>query len=366
MMLSSSSFGSIQTASVLLLIIQNTSLIILMKYSRVYKSASLYATTTAVLNMEILKLFTCFLLLGFEKRHDLSKFCKELFDDIFGKPLDLLKISIPAILFTIQNNLLYYAISHLDVITFQAISQLKILTTAIFSVIMLNKTLESKQWFACFLLTVGVTLTQISNVPTSTVSSSSSFSVFGFDYNWTGLFQNIDYKVGSGILAIFCACITSGFSSVYFEKILKNSSSTSIWVRNIQMSLFSIVFAFIAMIFSAEFPSIQQNGVYYGYNPIVITMLILQAIGGLIVALVMKYTDNIVKGFAASISIGVSWLICSIYFEYQATIKGVLGMVLIMVSVCLYTMGPTPTITGVAKTISMSPSASFSSQKAPI
>ena len=37
-----------------------------------------------------------------------------------------------------------------------------------------------------------------------------------------------------GLVAILLACISSGFSGVYIEKILK-SSETSMWIRNIQL-----------------------------------------------------------------------------------------------------------------------------------
>jgi len=37
-----------------------------------------------------------------------------------------------------------------------------------------------------------------------------------------------------GLMAVVVACLTSGFSGVYFEKILKGSK-TSLWIRNIQL-----------------------------------------------------------------------------------------------------------------------------------
>ena len=37
-----------------------------------------------------------------------------------------------------------------------------------------------------------------------------------------------------GLLAVSVACLSSGFSGVYFEKVLKGSN-TSVWIRNIQL-----------------------------------------------------------------------------------------------------------------------------------
>ena len=39
-----------------------------------------------------------------------------------------------------------------------------------------------------------------------------------------------------GLIAVLTICLSSGFSTVYFEKLLK-SSSISIWMRNIQLSM---------------------------------------------------------------------------------------------------------------------------------
>lgn len=65
-----------------------------------------------------------------------------------------------AIVYTIQNNLLYVASSHLDAATTQVTYQLKILTTALFSVTMLHTKLSTMKWFSLLVLVVGVTLVQ--------------------------------------------------------------------------------------------------------------------------------------------------------------------------------------------------------------
>lgn len=60
-------------------------------------------------------------------------------DSVTQKPTDALKMAVPACLYVVQNNLNYVAISNLDGPTFQLLYQLKILTTALFSVTMLKR-----------------------------------------------------------------------------------------------------------------------------------------------------------------------------------------------------------------------------------
>ena len=43
-----------------------------------------------------------------------------------------------------------------------------------------------------------------------------------------------------GLLAVLFACFSSGFAGVYFEKLLKGSS-TGVWMRNIQLGFFGTV-----------------------------------------------------------------------------------------------------------------------------
>lgn len=60
-------------------------------------------------------------------------------EDIWLRPLDVMKMAVPACLYVVQNNLKYVAISNLEGPTFQLLYQLKILTTAVFSVLMLKR-----------------------------------------------------------------------------------------------------------------------------------------------------------------------------------------------------------------------------------
>lgn len=141
-----------------------------------------------------------------------------------------------------------------------------------------------------------------------------------------------------GFSAAFGACILSGFAGIYFEKMLKGAD-ISVWMRNVQMSLLSIPLGF-ATCFISDFNNVTTKGFFHGYDAFVIYLVVLQAGGGLLVAMVVKYADNILKGFATSLSIIIS-CVASIYlFDFHLTGQFAFGSLLVITSIFLY--GYTP------------------------
>lgn len=165
------SLFSVKYGALALLVLQNTFLVVLMGYSRTRATHARYASSTAVAAMEMVKLLCCLCVLGAE-RGSLSSLLRALREEMLLQPAEILKLAVPSVLYSLQNNLLYYALSHLDAATFQVGYQAKILTTAVCSVLMLNRSLSRRQWAALLLLTVGVSLAQL--------SASSSFFTFFF------------------------------------------------------------------------------------------------------------------------------------------------------------------------------------------
>ena len=62
-------------------------------------------------------------------------------------------------------------------------------------------------------------------------------------------------------------------------------------------------------------PLPSQRGFFHGYNATVGTVITFQAAGGLIVAVVVKYADNVMKNFATSFSIILSSLASAYFFQ---------------------------------------------------
>ena len=322
--------------ALLLLVAQNTFLVLLMRISRT-TGGDMYASSTAVVCMEIIKLITCAGVVGVQKE-GLAGLVSAIKEEIIGQPMEVIKLTVPSVLYVVQNNLLYFALSHLDAATYLVGYQLKILTTAIFSTLMLGRVLTTMQWISLALLTIGVSLAQLHASNSRTEAHANELTDSPPAMNQNSM---------SGFIAVFLAACTSGFSGIYFEKILKGSK-TSLWMRNIQMGVTSAVFAIVS-VFVSDWAHVSTNGFFFGYSTTVIGVILLQALGGLVVAVVVKYADNILKGFAASFSIITSCFISYIFLDFQPSIAFVSGAALVLFSSYIYEKGLPPQLSYLSK-----------------
>ncbi|GFY56754.1 UDP-galactose translocator [Trichonephila inaurata madagascariensis] len=305
------------------LTLQNASLNLMMRYARMQKE--LFISSTAVLMAEIMKLFICLFMIGFVEEKSFWMLLNIIKRDILKQPLDTLKVAIPSFVYLLQNNLLYIGATHLDAATCQVTYQLKILTTAILSVMMLKKRLSYPQWISLVTLFIGVAIVQLAqlNAPSSG-------------------HLNHEQKPLLGMTAIVAACCLSGFAGVYFEKILKSTDEVSLWIRNIQLCFASIPLGLVTVAFM-DWEEVSTKGFFYAYNATVWIVIILQAGGGIIVAVVVKFADNILKGFATSLAIILSCVISVYILNFKLTAQFVVGATLVMGSVYLYGRPPSST-----------------------
>mmetsp|Transcript_28790 Transcript_28790/g.41151 ORF Transcript_28790/g.41151 Transcript_28790/m.41151 type:complete len:416 (-) Transcript_28790:78-1325(-) len=352
-----------------LLVVQNTCLVLLMRYSRT-RPGTMYLGSTAVCCDEAMKLITCLGIItcsyylkkrnnddgsaeysqlnssdadekqledGFDEfevddddgdRIDTNATQLDKSNETFREYLrDQLQFDFRmgglALLYTIQKNLLYVAISNLDAAVFQVTYQAKILTTALFSVLLLKRKLSKQKIGGLLLLTMGVALVQLDKVEDNASKS------YQEQNRW------------AGVLAVLGACCTSGFGGVYFELVLKphQADSTgpppSVWAKNVQLSTFALIIA-LTTAFIKDHKAILSDGFFQGYSPLVLLVITLEAGGGLVVAAVIKYADNILKSFATAVSIVTSTIVSMWVFGFIVSKLFIQGSLLVFVAIGLY------------------------------
>ncbi|KAJ2989041.1 hypothetical protein NUW58_g3671 [Xylaria curta] len=380
----------LKQVSLITLTFQNSAVTLLAHYSRLMPPSGdhRYFASTAVLLTELVKLAISLTFAIYEVSRTLapSTPATVLFQQIYNSVFkgDGWKLAIPATLYTLQNTLHYVAVENLDPVHYQVILQLKILTTAIFTVTILGRSLSSKKWISLIILTAGVSIVSIPSSNSRDVSliihdttdhffprsvhelgqvvsnvgdvareltkrGTGSFVDAGeFLVKRSATYEGIEedqsnsptmnYSVG--LFAALAVAASSGLTGVYFEKVLKDPhTSASVWIRNIQLSFYSIVPAFLVGVVFKDGEEIAQHGFFDGYSWVVWALIILQASGGVLASLCIHYADNIAKNFATSISIIISFLFTLWFFTREVTFTFILGTGLVLLATYLYT-GP--------------------------
>lgn len=294
-----------------LLALQNATAVLIMSYCRTIPSESLFLTQSAVIMGEVLKGLISMLLVlrdngtlsggGADKR-------------------ELLRSGVPALLYLVQNNLQYLAVSNLEATTYQVTYQLKILSTALLSALLLGKRLGRQKWLALVLLTVGVVVVQVTQFSEVGTRSVPAHSV----------------NLPLGVAYTLLATLSSGCAGVYFEKMLKDGSKLSVWQRNLQLAMYSVLIGFLGLASTGQVKSVIEKGFFQGYTPITWINVTVQGAGGLLIAIVIKYTDNIMKNIATSVSTVLCAFMSMIIFNTPLNVFFIFGAMMVNYAAYLY------------------------------
>ena len=214
-----------KTFSLGLLIFMNTAQVIFMRYARTC-STEKYESTTAVVLGEIMKIVMSFFLMVFENG-SLSKANKMITTQAKENRREVLLQAVPALLYTVQNVAMYEAISNLDAGLFQICTRMKILITALLSVLFLGKQLRALQWISLFILVLGVVIVK------GTKSSGTPA-------------PNMNFFVG--FIAVIISSLSSGFAGVFMEKMFKDKKLT-VWNRNFWLAIWSMLVGMATLLF---------------------------------------------------------------------------------------------------------------------
>ncbi|PWV21483.1 putative CMP-sialic acid transporter [Trypanosoma cruzi] len=335
-------WASPAAVSLLVLVLQNSLLVVMTRYSRAnVPPERQYHASTLVLNQEIVKMLFCIIIFTVENYLcgvpllDLGKSSTAqsgvpqlLWGVIFQK--ETLKLAVPAALFTMQNYLIFIGLSELDALSFQVWSQTKLISAGVFSLILLGRRLSMMQWLSLFVLTLGVLLAQLQNGG-------------GRRSNKPLFKEQRPQRPLLGVISCVLSGLSSSYAGVYFEKVVK-TTAPSLAVRNIHLSLFGIPFAALSVFLLDFLPTLPAEGkrgqafhFWQGYDQwLTIGLVFIHALGGLLVAIVVKYTDNIVKGFATGVAVAVSGFMSFIIWGQMPSVMFVLGCVLITAATVMY------------------------------
>ena len=118
--------------------------------------------------------------------------------------------------------------------------------------------------------------------------------------------------------------------------------SAQVWMRNVQLAILSVPLGLFTA-FAKDGGKISESGFLHGYDSFVWFTVAQNALGGLLVAVVVKYADNILKGFACSLAIIITCVASIFIFDFTLSLQFSVGAVLVIGSIFLYGYQPPPT-----------------------
>jgi UDP-galactose transporter len=287
-----------------------------------------YSTAESLIAMEGMKFVMSFLLFSVEQEFRVFRAAKLFVDEVATNPRDLLRVGVPSLLYYIQNCLLQYSSGHVPAGLWQVTYQGKVLVTAFFSVTLLNKVLLRAQWLAILLMALGIAIVQLSGAKETRQETMGNAH---------------EQHMYIGFIQLFLACICSGFASVYFEKIIKaggvkasQTKKLSVWMQNMQLSGCTLLLG--SLVLAQERMNLEnvEREFLQGFTPKVWAMLTNNAVGGLLVALVLKYADNLLRGFASALATIITSLIAVQAFGFTLGPSFLVGTFVVVASTLLY------------------------------
>ena len=109
-----------------------------------------------------------------------------------------------------------------------------------------------------------------------------------------------------------------------------------LWTRNLQLAFYSLVFGLPGLFLSSDGSRVTREGFFQGYTWLTWTCVLMNACGGLLVGMVIKYANAIVKDIALALSICCSSVAAIPLFGFRPTVPFFGGVALVCYAAALY------------------------------
>mmetsp|Transcript_44030 Transcript_44030/g.95850 ORF Transcript_44030/g.95850 Transcript_44030/m.95850 type:complete len:369 (+) Transcript_44030:57-1163(+) len=292
------------------------------------------STAVILLCTEATKLFLSFLFFFAETRLSLGKTFSGVRDVFFSNFRSNLRLGVPSVVYVAQNAFLQWAASDVSAACWQLTYQGKTLVTAAFSVLLLGKRFKRVQWLAIFIMGLGIAMVQLSSSEETEQKSMANAS------------EQLPVR---GFLLLVAAACCSGFASVYTEMVFKQGSQstrgnqgnpTSVWLQNMVMAFFSMALN-VTMGIAEESANAmalptEPRPLFYGFTMKTWLLVLSNGVGGLLVAMVIKHADNILRSFASAIATINCTVISVFVFGFKLEEIFGLGSTIVILSTLLY------------------------------
>ena len=244
-------------------------------------------------------------------------------------------MAVPALIFLAMNLLSFVALRRISASAFTLIQQSKLIATAVLSRLILGKVLSVTRWRALGTLLFAVLIISYETHPSQAPAVCKPAAAPGVAtadeelVSHSNAAKAAEYALG--ITAVSLEAILSGFSNVYFERVLK-TTSLSLWERNVQLAGYSL------LIYVPMALSVHPN-LLHGWSALTWLTAFLGALGGILIGLVINYMDSISKNLALSVAIVLTACVDHALFDGPMNLPIVSSAGIVILSILSYSAG---------------------------
>jgi len=244
-------------------------------------------------------------------------------------------MAVAALIYLTMNTLSLFVLGRVEATTTMLFFQFKLVTTAICARFYLGKVFSFTKIRAMACVTLGVIQISVATMPKKNQASGHTEAD-----NIANQKQEAEFAAWvAGMIALITEITLSAAASVYMEAQFKdvNDEVLGLWEKNIQLAAWSMPVYIVMDVWTkgSSFFFNSQDGTvgtvimnYYllggffaGWSHITLLIAMLNSLGGLAVAMSLKYTDSVLKCLAMSISVIIttwaSWkLLNGVMSEY--------------------------------------------------
>lgn len=273
--------------------------------------------------------------------------------------------SIPAFLYFVNNNLAVYIQLYMDSTSYQMLSNLKILTTALLYYLIIGKRMSGIKWCSLAILFLSGVLYSLANMKSlqSFVIDESELRAIFLSHDSVNRLvidqrravvrqrpsESFTRKSGiyiteTGFVLILVYCVLSGLSGVYNEYLLKLHYADSIYVQNAYLYAYGCVLNFVAYFaqsVSARDERLVVDGqvlsdFFDGFSMYTWVIVATQVFNGFLMSVVMKHASNITRLFVISCSLIVTTVLSVLVFSVHLNVYYYSCFAAIMLALYLY------------------------------
>ncbi|KAG0220644.1 hypothetical protein BGX31_010752 [Mortierella sp. GBA43] len=202
----------------------------------------------------------------------------------------ILYFAVPGAIYFFNNNLTFVLLSLMPAPTYVVLSNLKILTTGLFSYLFLKRVLATTQWVSLGILFLSTAVSQVDIEK--------------------GLSLSISLQA---FLLMVLFCSLSATAAVFSEYVMKERfADESIHLQNMKLYMFGILFNGVTYLLT---PAVSDQGASFfaDLHWIHFFIILVYASLGLVTSAIIKFSGSITKVYASSMSMFfaalVSWLL---------------------------------------------------------